>query len=257
MKKFKVFSIAIFLILVDSTTNLPQVMVGVQGGLSIPKIGGGTNELSQDYTSRSAVNIGIFVEYPITENFSIQSEVNYDGQGGQRTGLQPITNSELPPNPNGPYYYADFRNVSILNYLEIPVLLKYTFGGEGMRFQGNLGPYIGFLLNASEESSGTSLVYTDKNRSPLMIPLPPDYQTYGEAPPQSFNATTNVYDSIKKINVGAAGGIGIIYPLNTNQRISFDVRFTYGITNIQKYSEDGKNHTGNLVISLGYALRIS
>jgi hypothetical protein len=65
-----------------------------------------------------------------------------------------------------------------------------------------------------------------------------------------------VYESLNKINFGAAGGVGIIYLLNTVQRINFDVRFTYGLTNIQKYSEDGKNHTGNLVISMGYSLRI-
>jgi hypothetical protein len=239
-----------------STADYAQVMLGVQGGLSIPNIRGGTNELSQGYTSRSAVNIGIFLEYPLSKNWSVQPEINYDGQGGRRLGLQPITNSELPSNPYGDYYYADFKNVSVLNYLEIPVLLKYTSGEDGLRFQGNLGPFIGFLLNANEESSGNSLIYTDKNRSPLMIPVPPDYQQYVEAPPQSFDATTNVYDSIKKINLGAAGGIGLIYPLSTTQRINFDVRFTYGLTNIQRYSEDGKNHTGNLVISLGYSMRI-
>ncbi len=89
-----------------------------------------------------------------------------------------------------------------------------------------------------------------------MVPVPPDYQQYIELPPQSFNATTNVYDSIKKINLGAAGGIGIIYPLGGTQRLNFDVRFTYGLTNIQRYIADGKNHTGNLVISLGYSMRI-
>jgi len=41
--------------------------------------------------------------------------------------------------------------------------------------------------------------------------------------------------------------------LNTDQRNNFDVRFTYGLSNIQKYSENGKNHTGNLMMSMGYS----
>jgi Outer membrane protein beta-barrel domain len=255
MKTTPGFLIAALSVLFLSNNNYAQIFLGVQGGLSIPNISGGTNEISQGYTSRSAPNIGIFMEYQLSNNFSIQPEINYDGQGGQRNGLQPITNSELPPNPNGPYYYADFKNVSILNYLEIPVLLKYAFGGESIRFQVNLGPYVGFLLNAKEESSGTSLIYIDKNRTPLMVPLPPDYQQYGEVQ-QSFDATTNVYESLNKINFGAAGGIGLIYPLSATDCINFCVRFTYGFTNIQKYSEDGKNHTGNVVISVGYSRRI-
>lgn len=255
MKSFIYISITMLFLFFYSKGDA-QVMLGVQGGLSIPNISGGNNELSQGYTSRSAFNIGLFMEYPLNDNFSLQPEINYDGQGGKRTGLQPITNSELPPNPAGPYYYADFKNESILNYLEIPVLLKYTFGGEGLKFQGNIGPYIGFLLNAKEVSSGTSLIYVDKNKTPLMVPVPPDYQHYAELPPQSFDATTDVYDSIKKINLGAAGGIGLIYPIGETQRINLDVRFTYGLTNIQKYAADGKNHTGNVVLSLGYSMRI-
>ncbi len=255
MKSFIYISIAMLFVSFSSNVDA-QTYLGIQGGLSIPDISGGNNELSQGYTSRTAINAGIFLEYPLNENFSIQPEINYDGQGGKRAGLQPITNTELPPNPASPYYYADFRNESILNYLEIPVLLKYTFGGEGLKFQGNIGPYIGFLLNAKEVSSGTSLVYVDKNKTPLMVPVPPDYQTYVELPPQSFDATTDVYDSLKKINLGAAGGVGIIYLITGTQRINLDVRFTYGFTNIQKYAADGKNHTGNVVLSLGYSMRI-
>ena len=89
-----------------------------------------------------------------------------------------------------------------------------------------------------------------------MVPIAPDYQQYAEAPPQSFHATTNIKDSIHKFNIGAAGGVAIIYPLNTAQQINFDVRFTYGFSNIQVYAADGKNHTGSLVISLGYSIKI-
>jgi len=34
-----------------------------------------------------------------------------------------------------------------------------------------------------------------------------------------------------------------------------DARFEYGLINIQKYSQDGSNNTGNLLLSLGYAHR--
>jgi hypothetical protein len=36
----------------------------------------------------------------------------------------------------------------------------------------------------------------------------------------------------------------------------FDARFEYGFINIQKYSGDGKNNTGNVLLSLGYDYRL-
>src|ERR1700678_957808 len=83
--------------------------LGVHGGLSIPDLSGGSgNQLSSDYTSRLAANFGIQAEWPIYHRFSIQAELNFAGQGGQRNGMQPITN--LPASyqqlvPPGSYLY--------------------------------------------------------------------------------------------------------------------------------------------------------
>jgi hypothetical protein len=52
------------------------------------------------------------------------------------------------------------------------------------------------------------------------------------------------------------GGAGIAKPLGARNRIFFDARFEYGFINIQKYKEDGKNNTGNVLLSLGYACRL-
>ena len=56
-------------------------------------------------------------------------------------------------------------------------------------------------------------------------------------------------------NFGVTGGVGIAQDFGKN-RIFFDARFEYGLVNIQKYSEDGKNNTGNVLLSLGYAYRL-
>src|ERR1700691_418139 len=100
--------------------------LGVHGGLSIPDLSGGSgNQLSTGYTSRLAAHFGIQGEWHIYHRFSLQVELNYAGQGGQRNGMQPITN--LPASyqqlvPPGSYLYADFDNKAVLNYLELPIL---------------------------------------------------------------------------------------------------------------------------------------
>ena len=230
-----------------------QTRIGVLFGLSVPNLSGGTNEITQGYVSRLAPHVGITLEQTLSERFSIQPEIIFDGQGGQRNGLQPITSTSLPPLPSGGYYYADFKNASVLNYLEVPVLLRYKLGGSQMRFHVNAGPYIGYLLSATQKTSGTSTIYVDRNRTPLAIPLPPDYTQTIQAPPQSFDASTDVRDSVHRFNAGIEAGAGVDVPISETQALSLEVHGLYGLTNIQAYAEDGTNHTGNLLLSLGYS----
>ncbi|HQT92388.1 MAG TPA: porin family protein [Candidatus Kryptobacter bacterium] len=251
MKELILFSLLILTALLMPQSSNAQVRIGIQGGLSVPDLSGGNNEISQGYTSRLAPNFGISADFGITNNFSIEPQVNFDGQGGQRNGLQPITNlpPELPALPNGDYYYASFNNMSILNYLEIPILVKYTFELGGFGLDVNAGPYVGFLLNATEKTSGRSQIDVDKNGTPLTV-------SGFLVPPQSFDASTDVTNSINQVNFGIAGGVGIILPVSTRGCLSLDLRGLYGLTNVQKYAQDGTSHTGNLVVSLGYSYEL-
>lgn len=226
--------------------------LGVHGGLSIPDLsGGGGNQLSSNYTSRLAANFGLQAEWHVYHRFSLQAELNFAGQGGQRNGLQPITN--LPPAysqmlPPGTYLYANFDNKAVLNYLELPILAKFTWG-RTLQFYADAGFYAGYLLHAEEKTKGTSVIYEDdKGQYPLTV------QGY-PVPAQDFTANTDVTSSIKRFNVGVTGGVGLALPMDARNKVFFDARFEYGFINIQKYSADGSNNTGNVLLSLGWSHR--
>src|SRR5580658_3995757 len=128
----KVLPIFALLVSLQTTHTFAQTpWLGVHGGLSIPDLSGGSgNQLSTGYTSRLAANFGIQGEWHVYHRFSLQVELNYAGQGGQRNGTQPITNlpsslqSMVPP---GSYLYANFDSKAVLNYLELPILAKFTW----------------------------------------------------------------------------------------------------------------------------------
>jgi hypothetical protein len=227
--------------------------LGVHGGLSIPDLSGGSgNQLSTGYTSRLAANFGIQGEWHVYHRFSLQVELNYAGQGGQRNGTQPITN--LPPSlgpmvPPGSYLYANFKNKAVLNYLELPILAKFSWG-RTLIFYADAGFYAGYLLHAEEKTKDSSSIYVDQKGTPLTI------QGY-PVPAQNFTANTDITSSIKRFNVGVTGGVGLALPLDAHNRVFFDARFEYGFINIQKYSEDGSNNTGNLLLSLGWSHRFA
>jgi hypothetical protein len=130
---------------------------GFKGGVSLPKLsGGGDNELSRDYESRIAPNFGAFADFGISRNFSVQPEINFAGNGGKRKGVQPITGAVpgLPSLPDGVYYYADFENEAVLNYLEIPVLVKYRFNPESKkRVYINGGVFYGYLFSSQNQNA--------------------------------------------------------------------------------------------------------
>jgi hypothetical protein len=225
---------------------------GVKGGISIPDLsGGGGNPLSEGYTSRLAANFGLLTDFHLYKRLSLQVELNYAGQGGKRDGLQPITN--LPPElasqvPPGSYLYANFKNKAVLNYLELPVMAKVSWGRIfGVYVNG--GPYLGYLLHAAEKTKGTSVIYEDPGGQ-----MPLTEQGF-PVPAQDFTANTDVTSSIRRFNVGVTGGGGVAWKVDPKDKLFFDARFEYGFINIQKYSEDGKNNTGNVLLSLGYARR--
>jgi hypothetical protein len=225
-----------------------QVQIGAQGGLSIPNIRDGDNVFSRGYSSRKGPFFGLFAEFKLGPNFSLRTEVNYDSQGGKWDGMQPVI-IDLPnlPLPPGLLLYADFYNETILDYLELPLLAELTWG-EKPRFFINGGPYLGYLLRAKTITRGTSTLYVDDSGTPLLIP--PGYQPL---PPFSFGAEIDSKGDINDWSAGITGGAGLALPADPGELI-FGVRFSLGLTNIQTDVETyGKNHTGSVILTIGYA----
>jgi hypothetical protein len=221
---------------------------GLRGGINIPRLSGGGNEVSRGYGSILAPNVGALAEYGLGDRLSVQFEINYVGQGGERKGRQPITDTpaELPQLSQGQYYYADFRSKSILNYLEVPVMLKCQWELSehwGCFIEG--GPYAGYLLNAKQKTSGSSQIYTDANGTPLTV-------SGQELPAQSFDADTNVKSDLNDWNVGLTAGVGLAYLVDASNQIFLDIRGEYGLINVQKDSANGSSKTGCAAILLGY-----
>lgn len=223
------------------------IYVGVQGGISIPNLhGSGGNEVSRGYASRLGPYFGVFGQYRFSDLFSIQPEVNYSAQGGKKDGQQAIAGQDVNPQaPAGTYYYANFKSVARLNYIEVPVLAKFTFRlTDRLRLSVDAGPYVGFLVGAKNETSGTSPVYADKAETQ---PLP-----VGE---QSFDGNQDIKDQLHKTNWGAQGGVGLEEALGSGY-LFLHGGGNYGFVNIQKGTAHGKNNTGAATAVLGYALKV-
>jgi hypothetical protein len=228
-----------------------DLYLGAHAGISIPDIRGGqTNIFSKNFTSRRGPYFGLTADIPLTRRFALAVDLNYTSQGGLRKGLQPITmDTSGLPIPPGVLIFADFRNETILDYLEIPVLARVTFGDK-LRFFLDLGPYAGYLVRGKAVTEGVSALYLDEaGTMPIIVP------PATEPIEVDLGATTDVKDGVEPFNFGLAGGGGLILPVGPG-RVVLEARFQLGLTRLQKDLENGKTQTGAVLISLGYMLPV-
>jgi len=227
------------------------IKLGLHGGISIPNLRGkDTDIFSRNFTSRKGPYFGLTADVSLASGFSLAVDLNYTSQGGKRAGMQPIT-MDLPdglPIPPGTLLYADFDNETILDYVEVPVFARYTFGGKVRAFL-QAGPYAGYLVRAKALTAGRSFLFLDEaGTMPIIVP------PATEPLEVDLGAEANVRDSLEKFNIGVAGGAGVLVPLGRGDLV-FEARFQLGLTTLQKYPEtDGHTETGAIVISLGYVL---
>ena len=254
MNKFKLLFVS--LVLLAGVSFGQETNIGVKAGVSIPNLSGSDdNVLTKNYKSRKAVTFGGFVEFGINDNVSIQPELNYSGQGGIRNGVQPITRPipGLPPLPPGQYLFGEFDNTAKLNYLEVPVLVKYKFGSAGKtRFFVNGGVFYGYLLNAKTITKGSSTIYVDETKTPLLLP-----PLGTPIPPVSFDAETDILNDVNRNNFGLTGGGGLLIPHGKRNNLIIGVRVSRGLRYIQKDTvANGESRTGNFVVSFGYVFGV-
>ena len=244
---FTLLMVGIFAISLNA--NAQKIQPGLKAGASVPDIEGNT-EQSKNYTSRLAPFFGISFTKKLSTYFNLQAEFNYSPQGGKRNGMQPIDASPFGM-PAGTTLYANFKNETKLNYLEVPLLLQFYISDQAKNYSvfyfANLGPYAAVRIKAKTVTAGNSQVYLDQQGT-MVLKL----EDGTPLPAQSFNATTNIRDEIRRMNAGIAGGLGTGYNFDGN-KFFLEARFTRGLINIQTHPEQsGKNKTGALIFSAGY-----
>lgn len=154
MKKTMLILCTLFLG-VTAMAQSQKIKFGVKAGLNIASLTFDESELHS--SSKTGFTTGFMVEIPLAKNFSLQPELLYSQQGTKTSfSDQDVTNS-------------NYKGTIDLNYLNIPVMLKYYLI-KGFSIQA--GPQIGILLKANNKYQDNFLGYENHERFDLS-----DYST--------------------------------------------------------------------------------
>jgi hypothetical protein len=254
MKKLTFYFLFTGLMLLSFNLRAQNLTLGVRGGLSIPNLTAGGNEqnpLNTGYSSRLGPDASLFAEFKFSDLFSMEPMVEYSSQGGKKDGLQAfptpaqIAAGYQQQGQTAPtYLYANYKSQAKLNYLMVPILAKFGWNfakASPWRIYVDAGPFVGFLLNAHQVTSGNSDFYAD--------PAGTQALPYGS---QNFNANTSIKDQLHTVNAGVEGNVGLNYRIKSSN-IFIEGGGNYGFLNIQKGTANGKNETGAALAAIGYS----
>ena len=204
--------------IIISLSTFAQLSVGLKGGLNLSNIAlqNETSTSSESITKAGSAT-GLLVNYGFNDRFSAQVELLYAQKGA---------------NYNYSFLATTYDRKVKLNYFEIPILIRYSYGDENkIQLFANAGPYIAFRLKAvSELTTTTTILGTTSVR----------------------NSSIDFTDQVHNTDIGLTGGIGVNYALELGKLFA-EIRYGYGLTNVNKsVTNNVTEHNSNLQFSVGF-----
>ncbi|MCB2219806.1 MAG: PorT family protein [Bacteroidetes bacterium] len=198
---------------------MAQVTYGPKLGLNLANLNG---DDVKDNSMLIGFNIGAVGNYAINDMFSVQAELLYDAKGAKYDGVD--ENNEEKTFPFS------------LGYINIPILAQAQFGDD-IKFYGELGPTIGFLMSAKYDGE-----------SEMKVPTGVDWTTG-----QITYETSKVKDNYKSTDIGLAIGAGAKIPMSSFGLV-VGARYNMGLGTIAEEVNGESADVKNGVISINVAL---
>lgn len=186
-----------------------DIELGVNSGINFSSVG--NNEGNSDVST--AFNLSASADYFFSSRWSLKSKLIYDKKGWDNGFVE---NSSFDPSLQDSYK-TNFN----LNYLTIPVLASWHFGGK-RNWYLHFGPYAGVLLNAKETTFDTKL--------------------------------TKVFNTM---DFGASLGVGVKIPLSEKLKLSLEYDEQVGFLDIFKENSGSSitNSRTSFNIGLNFMLK--
>ncbi len=157
---------------------------------------------------------GLAYEHWFDDTWGLDVSLLFDQKGVQEAYSGSAVNRQIPVGTDSTNLFAGNDNFN-LSYLELPIVIKYSFGEGDIKPYIDAGPTFGFLVGASESTSATS------NAKGIIAPV---------GPPQ----LPALKSELNSLDMGVYVGLGITDELYNGPMLLFDAGYSFGLTKIYK-----------------------
>ncbi|QNK62087.1 PorT family protein [Pedobacter sp. PAMC26386] len=208
----------LFLCIIAGTLTLhAQWSVGLEAGYNknYPFTNTGFRAFTE-YKPMEGFNIGVPVKYTLNNWFGVQADPQFI-----RKSYQMVRSG----------FFDGVYQKNINNYIQLPLMAHFTFGGQKIKGFFNLGGYAGYW--ASSHIKGTQLDVFSQSYE-----LPDDFQSkrYLDFKPGYNYDEKYEFDKRKdrRIELGLLTGAGISYQLKPRYELFAEGRYYRALTDQQK-----------------------
>lgn len=201
-------------LLTVGATYSQTISVGPKLGLNMATLTG--KDPLYEKGSIAGFNVGAIASIGINDRFSIQPELFFSQQG-YRADADIVDLG------------VETTTVQTLNYINLPVLAKYTFGENNLRGYVNVGPYLGIMIGGRERVD-----IDGREESVERIDF-------------------DLQNKLKRMDFGIALGGGALFRAGEGE-LMLDLRYSAGLVPVsdEVIFSAGRDKNSVLGISVGY-----
>jgi len=235
MPRIKLYTAVVVCLIVFQIHSIAQFSVGVRTGWNTSSFFIPAERVFIE--DKAGFELAIPVEYRFNEWITAQSELNYIRKGASFSRPSPVNT------PVGRGLLRAKEGDIRLDYVQIPLLVKFSPEFDHWGFSTFMGPFIGLFAGGNID------------------------QTFGELSedllPENTDLVGGASADISPLELGATLGASFYYipqtrriTLERRPAFTFDVRYHWGLTDIDAQRSFGNVKNRSFVISMGYIIPI-
>ena len=207
------------------TLSAQDISLGAKIGYNWNNVSAPAFNGTLDFKKMTNVNFGLVAQIGLTDNFSIQPELNYVQKGFRLQYGKDFTIYNVPI-PVGA------SAVTAIKYIDIPVLAKYKFRGQGASGYVFAGPSVGYALSGNLETHAQVIIDIKLGSTPINL----DAVNYN------------------RFEVGGVVGAGFEVPIG-NTKLFAEGRYTHGFNEVYEVPIIGaKVKNQSFGVSVGFSV---
>ena len=233
MKKLSILVVALLV----ANLGFCQTNVGIKAGYTNSGLSNLEDDEFGEFKRGGGLLVGVIGQFGITENLSVVAEANLHQKSQKSEGSFDFFGIS-----------TTFESTTTINYLEIPVLLRFTTG-EDLMFFGNVGPSFGYALGGKAKGETTVAGETTSTDGKIKF----------DTEPENYMGDDIYVDGFNRVEVGVSIGAGIQKAVGPGSLV-VEARYGLGLTDTNDIENEPDGYDPNkfnsISVSVGFMIPI-